>query len=108
MPANAQGASLAFVGVRRLRGKQMAHGGLPSFVVIILILSNLVLPVNNRGPASEWRHLQRDRNAARDLVLDGKNIVEAALEAIGPEVPAIIAVDELHVDPDPPAGDAHA
>ena len=44
--------------------------------------------------------LQLIDNGVRDLVLDGEDIGEIAVVAIGPQMPPVAAVDELR-------GDAH-
>jgi len=52
--------------------------------------------------------LQLLHDRVRDLVLDCEDVGEVAIEAVGPDVPAVLAVDQLAGDPDPPAGLADA
>ncbi|HTL30474.1 MAG TPA: hypothetical protein VL282_14685, partial [Tepidisphaeraceae bacterium] len=47
----------------------------------------------------EQLHPQRRDNRFRDLVLDGEDVRQVAVEAIGPDVAAGGAVDELRGDP---------
>ena len=45
---------------------------------------------------------------ADDLVLDGEDVRGIAVEAIGPEMAAGLAVDQLRIDPYVVAGAPHA
>jgi hypothetical protein len=51
-------------------------------------------------------HFGRDDQG--DLVLDGENIVERPVVALGPEVRSGLRVDELRSDPDPVAAPPNA
>src|SRR6516165_8479470 len=52
--------------------------------------------------------LDRARDAGRHLVLKLEDVVDGAVEAVGPDVRAGAGVDELARDPHPVAGLAHA
>ncbi len=58
-------------------------------------------PVNAPPLLGQQLDLQLVDDAARDLALDGKDVGELTVVAVGPEVTAVLAVDEL-------GGDAHA
>jgi hypothetical protein len=47
--------------------------------------------------------LERVRDGARDLVLDGEDVLQLAVEGLRPELVAVGDVDQLDVDPDPVA-----
>ena len=52
--------------------------------------------------------LERIHDGARDLVLDREDVLELAVVGLGPEVVAVLHVDELRGDADPVADLAHA
>src|SRR5215218_3328744 len=52
--------------------------------------------------------LDRRDDALGDLVLDGEEVAELAVVAVGPDVLAGLGVDELRRDPHAPASDSHA
>src|ERR1700739_2248352 len=58
------------------------------------------------GLAQLW--FDRAGDAGRDLVLQVENVVERAVEAVGPDVSAGRGVDQLPGDAHPVAGFAHA
>ena len=53
-------------------------------------------------------HLQLLDDRVRDLVLDREDVGQVAVEAVGPDVPAVLAADQLPGDPHPRAGLADA
>src|SRR3990167_2971001 len=57
-----------------------------------------------------WRQfdLQYSGDAARHLILQGKNILYASVEAFGPDMPARACLDQLHRDPDVRTGALYA
>ena len=56
----------------------------------------------------EKRHLQRFNDGLRYLVLDLEDVGEVPVVAVGPDVPARAAIDELRCDPHPVPGLADA
>ena len=54
------------------------------------------------------RQRQRADDAARDLVLNGENVVERPIEPLRPQVAPAGGVDQLRRHPDPLAGLANA
>jgi hypothetical protein len=44
--------------------------------------------------------VQRQRNAARNLVLDGEQITRATVEPLRPQMRAALGINQLRVDPD--------
>jgi hypothetical protein len=53
-------------------------------------------------------HLERLHDLLGHLVLHREDVLEVAVEAVGPDVAAALGVDELHVDAHLHAGTAHA
>ena len=51
---------------------------------------------------------QRGDDGRRDLVLDGEDVLQIPVVALGPDVVVGLAVDQLHRDAHPVAGLAHA
>lgn len=47
------------------------------------------------------RQAKHDKHAAGDLVLDGKNVVVVAIEALGPQMIAVLRVDQLDGNAEP-------
>src|SRR5262249_48903822 len=52
-------------------------------------------------------HLQCVDNGVRNLILDGKNVVQIAVVTFGPDMAVIGTVDQLRRDPNPAGRFAH-
>ena len=52
------------------------------------------------GLRADQREIERDSDAAGDLVLQGKQIADVALEPLGPQMRAGLGIDQLGVDAD--------
>ncbi|HEX9785037.1 MAG TPA: hypothetical protein VGA56_20205 [Opitutaceae bacterium] len=84
-----------------LRQSEVEFGGTQEKVVGLGIVRGT--PPNPRLLAPPQLDVKLGDDGSHDLVLNRENVIDRAIEAIGPHMLSGHGIDELHIDPDSPA-----